>query len=132
MPDELPLEYESIAPLFTDQPLPVTLPIEKEAEPPKPQPKSQPTSAPAPTPKADKKDEKKTVALVAESKPVTPEGFQEMRRYEETPFPDEKNEYKEPDPSIPKFYHTPFPAPRKRKMQWMPCPKGFRMLQMRC
>lgn len=102
MPDELPLEYESIAPLFADQPLPVTLPIEKEAEPPKPQPKSQPASAPAPAPKADKKDEKKTGAPVAESKPVIPEGFQEMRRYEETPFPDEKNEYKEPDPRIPK------------------------------
>ena len=39
---------------------------------------------------------------MAESKPVIPEGFQEMRRYEETPFPDEKNEYKEPDPRIPK------------------------------
>ena len=64
MPDELPLEYESIAPLFADQPLPVTLPIEKEAEPPKPQPKSQPASAPAPAPKADKKDEKKTGAPV--------------------------------------------------------------------
>ena len=102
MPDELPLEYESIAPLFADQPLPVTLPIEKEAEPPKPQPKSQPASASAPAPKADKKDEKKTGAPVAESKPVIPEGFQEMRRYEETPFPDEKNEYKEPDPRIPK------------------------------
>lgn len=102
MPDELPLEYESIAPLFADQPLPVTLPIEKEADPPKPQPKSQPASAPAPAPKADKKDEKKTGAPVAESKPVIPEGFQEMRRYEETPFPDEKNEYKEPDPRIPK------------------------------
>lgn len=102
MPDELPLEYESIAPLFADQPLPVTLPIEKEAEPPKPQPKSQPASTSAPAPKADKKDEKKTGAPVAESKPVIPEGFQEMRRYEETPFPDEKNEYKEPDPRIPK------------------------------
>ena len=102
MPDELPLEYESIAPLFADQPLPVTLPIEKEAEPPKPQPKSQPASTPAPAPKADKKDEKKTGAPVAESKPVIPEGFQEMRRYEETPFPDEKNEYTEPDPRIPK------------------------------
>ena len=102
MPDELPLEYESIAPLFAGQPLPVTLPIEKEAEPPKPQPKSQPASAPAPAPKADKKDEKKTGAPVAESKPVIPEGFQEIRRYEETPFPDEKNEYKEPDPRIPK------------------------------
>ena len=100
MPDELPLEYESIAPLFADQPLPVTLPIEKEAEPPKPQPKSQPASASAPAPKADKKDEKKTGAPVAESKPVIPEGLQEMRRYEETPFPDEKN--KEPDPRIPK------------------------------
>lgn len=102
MPDELPLEYESIAPLFADQPLPVTLPIEKEVDPPKPQPKSQPASTPAPAPKADKKDEKKTGAPVAESKPVIPEGFQEMRRYEETPFPDEKNEYKEPDPRIPK------------------------------
>ena len=102
MPDELPLEYESIAQLFADQPLPVTLPIEKEAEPPKPQPKSQPASAPASAPKADKKDEKKTGTPVAESKPVIPEGFQEMRRYEETPFPDEKNEYKEPDPRIPK------------------------------
>ena len=102
MPDELPLEYESIAPLFADQPLPVTLPIEKEAEPPKPQPKSQPASAPAPAPKADKADEKKESTPVAESKPVIPEGFQEMRRYEETPFPDEKYEYKEPDPRIPK------------------------------
>lgn len=102
MPDELPLEYESIAPLFADQPLPVTLPIEKEAEPPKPQPKSQPAPAPTPAPKADKADEKKESAPVAESKPVIPEGFQEMRRYEKTPFQDEKNAYTEPDPRIPK------------------------------
>lgn len=102
MPDELPLEYESIAPIFAEKPLPVTLPIEKEAEPPKPQPKSQPASTPAPAPKTDKADEKKESAPVAESKPVIPEGFEEVRRYEKTPFPDEKNEYKEPDPRIPK------------------------------
>ena len=102
MPDELPLEYESIAPIFSEQPLPVTLPIEEEKEPPKPQAKSQPAHAPAPATKADKKDEKKESAPVAESKPVTSEGFEEMRRYEKTPFPDEKDEYKEPDPRIPK------------------------------
>ena len=102
MPDELPLEYESIAPLFTDQPLPVTLPIEEEKEPAVPQPKSEPAHVPAPSPKEDKADAEKAGQTVAESKPVIPEGFEEMRRYEKTPFQDAQDGYKEPDPRIPK------------------------------
>lgn len=102
MPDELPLEYESIAPLFTDQPLPVTLPIEEEKEPSVPQPKSEPSHVPAPSPKEDKADAEEAGQTVAESKPVIPEGFEEMRRYEKTPFQDAQDGYKEPDPRIPK------------------------------
>ena len=43
MPDELPLEYESIAPLFSDQPA---------QEPPKSTPKSKPKTKPEPKPEA--------------------------------------------------------------------------------
>lgn len=106
MPDELPLEYESIGPIFADQPTPEQKPAEAmpAAEPPKSKTAKQ-KPAPAKSSKKDPAPEKEKSAPVGETEKageVIPEGFEQMRRTEKTPFPDDQPQYEPPDPRIPK------------------------------
>ena len=103
MPDELPLEYASIAPLFADQQAhaaaPTAAPVPNE--PPKSVQPAESSNA-VPTAETNTKAKEAESPAVASGGQVSPPGFEDMRRTEKTPFADDQPQYEEPDPRIPK------------------------------
>lgn len=103
MPDELPLEYASIAPLFADQQAHAAAPTAAPV-PNKPPKSVQPagSSNAVPTAETNTKVKEAESPAVASGGQVSPPGFEDMRRTEKTPFADDQPQYEEPDPRIPK------------------------------